>query len=136
MGARLVAWSDVESRPWERGRIGAEDQGVVEQQEDGRTIFRVFCPRAEHVEIVGTFTGWHDHPVRMRRGDDGWWRTSIELRPDDHEFQYLIDRTEWRADYAAGGVRLNEFGTWVSLLTVDRAPISVQRRRLIHASAA
>lgn len=113
-----------------------EGQDVVEQKESGRAAFRVFCPQAEHVEIVGTFTGWHDRPVPMRLGDDGWWRATLELTPGDHEFQYLIDRREWRPDYAAGGLRLNEFGTWVSQLTVHEPRVRVRLRAHHHAHAA
>ncbi len=109
---------------------------MVEQHEHGTTTFKVFAPHASHVELVGTFTGWHDRPVAMCRGDDGWWRVSMELVPGDHEFQYLIDGREWRADYAAGGLRVNEFGTWVSLLTVDAPRVRVRPASPAHARAA
>jgi 1,4-alpha-glucan branching enzyme len=118
-----------------------EGQGVVEQKESGRTTFSVFCPQAEHVEIVGTFTGWHDRPVAMKKAKDGgrggWWRATVDLEPGDHEFQYLIDRREWRPDYAAGGLRLNEFGTWVSQLTVHQPAVRIRPMRTPqHAHAA
>lgn len=109
---------------------------MVEQKKSGRASFRVFCPQAEQVEIVGTFTGWHDRPVSMRRDKDGWWMATLDLEPGDHEFQYLIDRREWRPDYAAGGLRLNEFGTWVSQLTVHRPAVRVRLREPAHAHAA
>ncbi|MBL0926526.1 MAG: hypothetical protein IBJ11_02595 [Phycisphaerales bacterium] len=81
--------------------------------------FRLFAPDARTVEILGSFTGWHDQPVAMRPHGDGWWSARLELLPGDHEFQYLIDRTVWLADYAAGGVRLSRLGSWVSLLTIS-----------------
>ena len=111
---------------------------MVEQKESGRTSFSVFCPQAEHVEIVGSFTGWHDRPVAMKRdADAGWWRITLDLSAGDHEFQYLIDRREWRPDYAAGGLRLNEFGTWVSQLTVHQPAVRVRLMRTPqHAHAA
>lgn len=111
---------------------------MVEQHEDGQASFRVFAPHAGHVELVGSFTGWHDRPAPMKRCDDGWWRTTLALNPGDHEFQYLIDHREWRADYAAGGIRLNEFGTWVSLLTVYAPKVRLRKPhvRPVHAQAA
>ena len=111
-------------------------RSVVDQHEDGQASFKVFAPHAAHVEIVGSFTGWHDRPTPMKRGDDGWWRTTVTLDPGDHEFQYLIDHREWRADYAAGGLKLNEFGTWVSLLTVHASPPRIRLHPAVHAHAA
>ena len=139
MGAGRQTWFD----GWVRDPFASqstEGRGVVEQKESGRTTFRVFCPQAEQVEIVGSFTGWHDQPVQMKRikeGGGGWWQAVLDLDPGDHEFQYLIDRREWRPDYAAGGLRLNEFGTWVSQLTVHAPAVrAVRLRTTEHAHAA
>ena len=84
----------------------------------GSVSFRVFAPQAARVQLVGSFTGWREGAVGMERTDEGWHRVELELAPGDHEFQYLMDGSVWLADYAAGGVRMNEFGTWVSRLHV------------------
>lgn len=94
---------------------------MIDHHESGEVSFRVFAPHAGTVELVGAFTGWHDRPVPLEKGDDGWWRTTLALPEGDQEFQYLIDRREWRPDYAANGIRLNEFGTWVSIACVRKA---------------
>jgi len=54
----------------------------------------------------------------MSRDSAGWWTAEIDLGPGDHEFQYLVDNDHWLADYAAGGLRLNRYGTWVSQLHI------------------
>lgn len=91
---------------------------MVNQTNTDALEFRIFMPEAGAVELVGTFTNWRDGARPMRRGSDGWWTISLALDPGDHEFQYLVDGQHWLADYAAGGLRLNKYGTWVSLLHV------------------
>jgi hypothetical protein len=44
-----------------------------------------------------------------------------------------MDGSLWLADYAAGGVRLNEFGSWVSQLHVPS--VKVRASRVAGASA-
>lgn len=91
---------------------------MVTQTDEGIARFRIHVPGASRVELLGTFTGWHDGPIDLDRMGDGWFEVDLEIEPGDHEFQYLIDSRTWLADYAAGGVRLNRFGTWVSLLHI------------------
>ena len=108
---------------------------MVTIERDAKAIFRTFNPDAQSIEILGSFTGWHDRPVRMTKTTDGWWHAEIELSPGDHEFQYLVDRRDWLADYAAGGLRMGKFGSWLSLLSVP-APATAQRTRTEYRLAA
>lgn len=102
---------------------------MVTIERDGKASFRCFMPDAQSVEIRGSFTGWHDSPVRMTKTTDGWWHADVELDAGDHEFQYLVDRREWFPDYAAGGIRMGKFGSWLSLLSVP-ATVSRQTQKL------
>ncbi|MBN8645617.1 MAG: hypothetical protein J0L61_10320 [Planctomycetes bacterium] len=86
-----------------------------------KVSFRVYMPDARDVCVVGTFTGWRDGAVPMTRGEGGWWTCEIDLGSGEHEFQYLVDGAHWLADYAAGGLRLNRYGTWVSQLHIAPA---------------
>lgn len=108
---------------------------MVTIERDAKAVFRTFNPHATSVEILGTFTGWHDHPVRMTKTTDGWWHAEIELTPGDHEFQYLIDRREWVADYAAGGLRMGKFGSWLSLLSVATPAVTKRSMPTLRAAA-
>jgi len=116
---------------------------MVHLTADGRTRFRVFAPEAERVELLGCFTGWHDNPIRMMKSREGWHEAECELDGGDYEFQYLVDGATWLADYAAGGVKMNVFGNWVSQLHVPartsrrvRAPRVVERTIHVNASNA
>ena len=92
---------------------------MVTRLENGVVVFRVHRDGAERVELLGSFTGWHDRPIELQPVGGGWWRVMIDVPAGDHEFKYLIDGREWIVDYAASGVELNEFG-WTSLLHVPQ----------------
>jgi len=87
--------------------------------EGGVCSFRVYLPEARRVEIVGDFTGWETCPIEMSRDAAGWWIAREALGGGEHEFQYLIDGRDWLTDFAAGGIRRNLFGAWVSVVSVE-----------------
>lgn len=87
----------------------------------GELEFKVFAPFAASVEVLGTFTGWFESPVRLADQGGGWWVGRVAVTPGDHDFQYRIDGESMMADYAAHGVALNRFGQWVSRLAVPVA---------------
>jgi 1,4-alpha-glucan branching enzyme len=94
---------------------------MVILETDARHTFRVYLPEAEGIELVGSFTDWRTRPVRMTREHTGWWSVSLgptALPPGDHDFSYLVNGTQWLADYAASGVKRNGFGGWVSQIHV------------------
>ena len=100
---------------------------MVTTTDSGLTKFRIYVPDGERVQLLGTFTGWHDQPISMDPVGDGWHEAALEIRAGDHEFQYLIDGRRWLADYAAGGMKRNEFGCWVSQLHVTTRRVAMPR---------
>ena len=94
---------------------------MVEALSDGKTALWVFAPDASWIEVVGSFTGWGRSPIKMERLGDGWFRAELDLGPGEHEFHYRINGRDTLADYAADGVRMNLFGSWVSHVRVPRA---------------
>jgi len=93
---------------------------MVETLSDGKTVLWIFAPDASWIEVVGSFTGWGRSPLKMERLGDGWFRAEVDLGPGEHEFHYRIDGRDTLADYAADGVRMNLFGSWVSHVRVPR----------------
>ena len=91
---------------------------MITLQPDGTVEFRVFATDAERVQIPGSFAGWESGAIDMTRQEDGWFTANVRIEAGDHEFQYLIDGQRWLADYGAWGVRHNEYGLWVSQLSV------------------
>src|SRR5579883_3255159 len=59
--------------------------------------FRFTEPSANGVLLVGDFTAWQQRPIRMERGDDGIWTTTVKLPPGKHCYRFIVDG-EWRND--------------------------------------
>ena len=91
---------------------------MVTPRPQGTYQFEIYFQHAQSVAIAGTFCDWSPTAHPMTRGNDGWWRAEIDIEPGDHAFQYVVDGHEWVADFAASGVELNGFGSWVSQLYV------------------
>jgi 1,4-alpha-glucan branching enzyme len=52
---------------------------------------------ATKVSIVGTFNNWNKDANPMTL-ENGVWKTSISLKPGKHEYQYVINDTDWILD--------------------------------------
>lgn len=103
---------------------------MIESNTHGEVVFRVYRPKAGRVELVASFTNWEESPIALEPESDGWWSITLQLPPGDHEFQYRIDGCEWLGDFAAHGVRLNDFSQWLGLIHIpdQRAEVVVRRR--------
>jgi 1,4-alpha-glucan branching enzyme len=60
-------------------------------------MFSFTAPTAMSVQLVGDFTHWKDQPINMKKGADGVWRTTVDLRPGTHHYRFLVDG-DWRDD--------------------------------------
>lgn len=99
---------------------------MVRDNAVGEHVFTIYLPHASCVELLGSFNHWKpQHAVSLTRDDRGWWSAAVPLEPGEHEFCYLVDGGSWLADYAAGGVRRNPDGRWISLLCVDLEPVEL-----------
>ncbi len=97
---------------------------MITQMSDGVVEFRLFCRDADRVELLGSFTGWEREPIAMEKNADGWFIVRTSIQPGEHEFQYRVNGTKWLADFAASGVRMNDFGLWVSQLYVPEPRVT------------
>lgn len=96
--------------------------------------FKLFLPHASSVELLGDFTDWRAAPIQMRREGPGWWIVEAEVPAGEHHFCYLIDGHVWLADYAAHGVQLNTYGSWVSRVLVENKPPQVVKPSTLAAA--
>lgn len=102
---------------------------MIERDTNGHTIFRIYRRHAQRIELVANFTRWQEQPIPLEPVGDGWWTITIDLPPGDHEFQYRIDGREWLADFAAHGVRLNDYNQWLGLIHIPAEESRVIVRR-------
>jgi 1,4-alpha-glucan branching enzyme len=59
--------------------------------------FSFKSPEAGKVQLAGDFTHWQQKPLPMRKGEDGIWRTTVELSPGAHQYRFLVDG-QWQDD--------------------------------------
>lgn len=50
--------------------------------------FALFAPYNEEAELISAFSDWE--PVEMERGDDGYFRTSVELQDGTHAYKFRV----------------------------------------------
>lgn len=107
---------------------------MVTQRQTDLWEFLIYLPHASCVELLGTFNGWEPALAAELIGDGdspGWWRLETKLHPGEHEFCYLVDGCTWLPDYAAGGLRRNHEGRWVSQLSIAPEPREAPRAVLL-----
>jgi 1,4-alpha-glucan branching enzyme len=98
-------------RPTEENTV--RDGVEVPHPNDTFVFFVVSFPRAERVRLIGTFTGWENHPLVMDRAPNGTWFTTVPLSQGRYEYAYLVD-DHWQLDPASPqashrfGPRVNE----------------------------
>jgi 1,4-alpha-glucan branching enzyme len=82
-----------------------------------RRDFVLRAPAAGSVQLVGDFTRWQEHPIRMRRDADGTWRVTVELETGVHQYRFLVDG-QWRDDPESPLRVRNPYGTEDSVCRV------------------
>ncbi len=79
--------------------------------------FALKAPEAKQVILTGDFKAWNEKGVRLRRGKDGTWKTSLDLKPGRYEYKYLVDN-QWRLDPVNQNTSYNTYGSQNSVIEV------------------
>ena len=73
---------------------------------------------AETIEVLGLNSDWQNS-IAMKKKKDGTFSCEVSLpKNTQHQFKYLVNRTEWLNDPEADSVCPNEFGGSNSVLVV------------------
>ena len=80
--------------------------------------FEADFPDAGSVYLAGTFNGWDPAVQPLVKGDDGLWRTVIELEPGEHLYKFVVDGT-WMEDPGNPDSVDDGYGGANSILTVE-----------------
>lgn len=85
--------------------------------------FVLFAPAASSVALVGDFNDWDPSatPLAPSAERSGTWQVALPLSAGRHEYAFVVDGTEWRADPLAPQGPGDEFGTPNSVLTVTES---------------
>ncbi|MBF9255108.1 isoamylase early set domain-containing protein [Pontibacter sp. 172403-2] len=80
--------------------------------------FTVDHENAETVEILGLHNDWNNPtPMSRKKGGSFTYETSLP-KNSQHEFRYLVNKTEWMNDPEADSQKPNEFGSNNSILSL------------------
>ena len=55
--------------------------------------FKLFAPYNKKAAVIGSFSDWQ--PVEMKKGDDGYFRTKIELKDGEYEYKFRVRSLSW-----------------------------------------
>ena len=78
------------------------------------------APIAGPVEVVvatGDFSNWSPEGIRLERGPDGTWSTTLQLKPGEYQYRLIVDGEWWNNPGAERRVG-NAFGSENDVLVV------------------
>ncbi len=79
--------------------------------------FVIFEPKADQVELAGSFTGWQR--VSMKRvGSSGYWELNLPVASGEHRFAYILDGSLRIVDPTLPAREKDDFGGENSILNV------------------
>jgi 1,4-alpha-glucan branching enzyme len=55
--------------------------------------FNLFAPYNKGVALIGSFSNWEEIP--MKKGDDGYFRTSVELEDGVYQYKFRVQSNSW-----------------------------------------
>lgn len=74
---------------------------------------------AETVEILGLNSDW-ENSIILSKKKDGSFTADVSLpKNSQHEFKYLVNKTEWVTEAEADGQNADGFGGSNSLLVIE-----------------
>ena len=62
-----------------------------------RQTFQLTQQDAKSVLLAGDFTAWQEGAIKMEKGNNGIWATTVKLPPGKHNYLFIVDG-EWRED--------------------------------------
>jgi Glycogen recognition site of AMP-activated protein kinase/Carbohydrate-binding module 48 (Isoamylase N-terminal domain) len=87
--------------------------------DSGNVLFKLKgFGKAHQVILAGTFNGWDEQMLKMKRGADGW-EIRLTLQPGVYEYKFIADGA-WMHDPANPETQPNEHGTLNSVLFVNK----------------
>jgi len=81
------------------------------------TLIAPLAGPAEVVIVTGDFSHWSREGIRLERGPDGKWSTTLQLRPGEYQYRLIVDGQWWNNPGAERRVA-NAFGSENDVLVV------------------
>lgn len=55
--------------------------------------FQLFAPYNKEAAVIGCFSDWQ--AIAMEKGDDGYFRTKVELKDGEYEYKFKVRSLSW-----------------------------------------
>jgi 1,4-alpha-glucan branching enzyme len=103
-------WEDESGKAEEKSESGnsGSDSEVVFEFEDSEAV---------KVSVVGTFNDWNKDKNPMKK-ENGIWKCSIQLKPGKHEYQFVVNDTDWLVDPKSGVAVKNKYEGMNSVIEI------------------
>ncbi|WP_022666406.1 glycogen-binding domain-containing protein [Desulfospira joergensenii] len=88
------------------------------EQKKRKVEFFLNAPQASEVILLGDFNEWNGKKHSLKKGKLGTWEGILMLPPGTYEYKYLVDGHWWEKTSNHHN-RINSFGTYNNLITVD-----------------
>lgn len=69
----------------------------------GTKLFRVHCPNAQQVYLVGDFNRWAVPGVPMKQVETGVWEVTAQIPAGAQRFGYYVINWRWNLERSARG---------------------------------
>jgi hypothetical protein len=75
------------------------------------------------VVLTGDFTRWSEEGIRLRKGPNDEWRTTLDLEPGEYQYRLIVDG-KWHDDPQAATRVPNPYGGQNCILRVPPTRVS------------
>lgn len=79
--------------------------------------FLYYAPQASLVCVAGTFNGWQEEALVLKKDRKGYWKGKITLPEGCYEYRFQVDGI-WQNDPNAKECIPNAFGTWNNIFEI------------------
>jgi 1,4-alpha-glucan branching enzyme len=89
-----------EEEMWEEEAEKLDEPEKPEETDNGQESevdFELEDAEATKVSLVGTFNDWNKTANPMKK-EDGVWKCTLKLKPGKHEYQFVVNDTDWIVD--------------------------------------
>ncbi len=99
-------------------KTAEKKQTIEKSAEQGKKSipFKIYAPEANSIYLVGDFNNWDQCSLAMKKREDGYWETYLELSPGEYQYKYLIDG-KWENDVTEEMIP-NQFGTMNNIIRI------------------
>lgn len=110
-------WEDEAEKTGDKGEKPASAASGNTASADNEVDFEFEDADASKVSIVGSFNDWNKDANPMKK-ENGVWKCTLNLKPGRHEYQFVVNDTDWLVDPKSGTAVKNRFEGMNSVIEI------------------